>query len=581
MNSETSVSLLWPPTSPQPATLPADGYSMADLTLENIIRHLSISGRYERHVRNLLYQPCHDPQVLDYRQAVITDLLRLPALTAGLNTVLEKIVSLERYMNEPQWQESELRKVAWRLSELENYIECVDLLYSLLHNAGDQLQSSALLTLRDLAQVLAEDELLISLKAELPDLLAQIRGIKSVTIGVNLDGQLRPFEATLLSINTERFRGESSSLLSRIFGQTHTPDEYEGVGPLHRARDEMGAGFFNARLPERDSPLMHPLFRDLADVLDQISRPIAQTLRRYTRLSGRMLIALDNEIAFYLGAVQLIRHLQSHGLPMCRPDIAPMDDRLLSLNGLYNLNLALHLMGDRKGDDPHEDIVSNDVTFGDEGRIFILTGPNRGGKTTYTQAIGLAQVLFQAGLYVPAHSACMSPVDGIYTHFAAEERPDLESGRLGEEAKRLSDIFAHATRHSLILMNESLASTSAGESLYLAKDVVRVLRTLGARAIFATHLHELAAACEVLNRETPGDSKIVSIVSMVTMEENGDGTIARRTYKIIPSPPMGVSYAREIAARYGISFEQLMQTLRDRNVINGVTGEEKENSGAD
>lgn len=581
MSIDTSVSLLWPDASQRPASQRNDGYSMADLTLENIVHHLSISGRYERHVRTLLYQPAHDPHVLDYRQAVIADLLRMPELTSGLEAVLEKIVALERYMNEPQWQESELRKVAWRLSELENYIECIDLLDALFQGAGEQLESEALGKLRDMIRALAEDELLISLKAELPDLLAQIRGIKSVTIGVNLDGQLRPVEATLLSINTDRFRGESSSLLSRIFGQNHTPDSHEGVGPLHRARDEFGNGIFNARLPERENPLMHPLFRDLAEIMDQISRPIAQILRNYTRVSGRMLITLDSEIAFYLGAVQLIRHLQNQGLPMCRPEIAPMDDRILNLTGLYNLNLALHLTDERKPNSLREDIVSNDVAFGAEGRIFILTGPNRGGKTTYTQAIGLAQVLFQAGLYVPAQRARMSPVDGIYTHFAVEERPDLEAGRLGEEAKRLSEIFAHATRHSLILMNESLASTSAGESLYLAKDIVRVLRSLGTRAIFATHLHELAAACETLNAETPGDSKIVSIVSMVTIEENGDGTIARRTYKIVPSPPMGVSYAREIAARYGISFDQLMKTLRERNALDEVADEETQTSSAD
>ncbi|MBZ0296374.1 MAG: DNA mismatch repair protein MutS, partial [Anaerolineae bacterium] len=290
-------------------------------------------------------------------------------------------------------------------------------------------------------------------------------------------------------------------------------------------------------------------------------------LRNYTRVSGRMLVALQNELAFYLGAVELIKYLHGCGLPMCRPELVPVDERICRLDSLYNINLALHLSKDQGDHHLREDIIMNDVDFGEAGRIFILTGPNRGGKTTYTQALGLAQVMMQAGLYVPASHAQMSPVDGIYTHFAAEERPDLEAGRLGEEAKRLSEIFAHATSHSLILMNESLASTSAGESLYLARDIVRVIRRLGARAVFATHLHELAAAADQINDETPGTSKVVSMVSMVKLEENGDGKVARRTYKIVPSPPMGMSYAREIAARYGISFDQLMDTLRERKVI--------------
>jgi DNA mismatch repair ATPase MutS len=231
------------------------------------------------------------------------------------------------------------------------------------------------------------------------------------------------------------------------------------------------------------------------------------------------------------------------------------------MRDLYNLNLALHLSANQS--DLSREMVTNEVNFDDSGRIFILTGPNRGGKTTYTQAVGIAQILMQAGMYVPAAQARMSPVDGIFTHFAAEEKPDEEAGRLGEESKRLSEIFAQATRHSLILMNESLASTSAGESLYLARDIVRVMRMLGARVIFATHLHELAADADAINAETPGDSEVVSLVSMVSVDGNG----ARRTYKIVPSPPMGMSYAREIASRYGISFDQLTAALRARRAI--------------
>jgi DNA mismatch repair protein MutS len=209
-------------------------------------------------------------------------------------------------------------------------------------------------------------------------------------------------------------------------------------------------------------------------------------------------------------------------------------------------------------------MVLNDVWFGDAGRIFVLTGPNQGGKTTYTQAAGLLHVLAQAGLYVPGESARLSPVDNVYTHFPAEERPDTDAGRLGEEAKRLSEIFAKATRHSLVLLNESLASTSPGEGLYLARDIVRILRVLGARAIYATHLHELAVDCDELNAETPGDSTIISLVSLA--EPGGTNGDIQQTYRILPGPPQGRSYAREIAARYGISYEQLEEMLRKRGM---------------
>jgi len=91
------------------------------------------------------------------------------------------------------------------------------------------------------------------------------------------------------------------------------------------------------------------------------------------------------------------------------------------------------------------------------------------------------------------------------------------------------------------------------------------MRRLGTRAIFATHLHDLAADCENINAETHGDSRVASLVSVMISE----GETTKRSYKIIPSAPMGKSYAREIAAQYGISYEQLTATLKSRNLIEG------------
>jgi DNA mismatch repair ATPase MutS len=154
-------------------------------------------------------------------------------------------------------------------------------------------------------------------------------------------------------------------------------------------------------------------------------------------------------------------------------------------------------------------------------------------------------------------------VDNIYTHYPVEERGARGTGRFGEEAQRLQQIFARGTRHSLVLLNESLASTAPGESLYIAQDIVRILRRLGARAIFATHLHELAADVAALNASTVGDSLIVSLVASRSAE--GDGV--QRSFKIVASPPLGRSYAREVAAQYGISYDQLTALLQQRRVL--------------
>jgi len=147
----------------------------------------------------------------------------------------------------------------------------------------------------------------------------------------------------------------------------------------------------------------------------------------------------------------------------------------------------------------------------------------------------------------------MSPVSAILTHF-----PQLETrhqGRLAEEAERLRGIFKQVTTDSLVLLNETFSSTSAGEATYLAQDMLSGLRVIGARAIFATHLIELADQIEDIHASIQGDSRLFSLVAGI--EINADGE-AVRTFQIKRGMPVGRSYAKEIAQRHGISLEQIL-----------------------
>jgi DNA mismatch repair ATPase MutS len=235
----------------------------------------------------------------------------------------------------------------------------------------------------------------------------------------------------------------------------------------------------------------------------------------------------------------------------------------------YNANLALQHAGSSGLQTPPVVATTvNDIEFGPTGRILILTGPNRGGKTTYMVGAGIVQVLAQVGCFVPGRQAQISPVDNIFTHFPIEEKPETEMGRLGEEAQRLGKIFEQITRYSLVLLNESFSSTNVTEGLYLAEDVVRMLRRIGARVIYSTHLYELGNHAENLNQSVLGDSRVISIVSSPVEARSPDSpTEITRSYKVEIRPPLGQSYAREIAARYGIHYEQLEQALLQRGVL--------------
>ena len=146
----------------------------------------------------------------------------------------------------------------------------------------------------------------------------------------------------------------------------------------------------------------------------------------------------------------------------------------------------------------------------------------------------------------------MSVVDGIFTHFPEGADDTIDKGRLGEECARLREIFDSVTEHSMFLLDESLSSTGAYEASYIASEILTALAVRRARGIFSTHLHELASALpEINDRSTAyGGVKVDTLVAGI---EEG-----RRSFKIHRAKPDGKSYAKDIADKYGLSFEGLV-----------------------
>ena len=483
-----------------------------------------------------LYELCRDAATIRYRQSILADLLACAELSEVLREVRPMLRELAYFRTTRKEQSAPLQQAVWRLGELETYVSCLQRLADAAALPG--LQSEGMQALLAFVERRRADPVYQRLVQELPALRGGLKRRASVSIGINLDDQLRPAEATLLAVHDEKFA--ERPLLTRIFGAA-TP--YQPVASIKRVA------------------AMGSLLGDLDRILGAVARPLAKALGQYVRLRVQDLLSLEREIAFYLGAAQLFNALAARGLPVCRPRLAGIGERNLQVTGLYNVNLALG-----GSEEQARAIVGNDLDMVAGGRILVLTGPNQGGKTTFTRAVGLLQVLTQAGLYAPAVSATVSPSDLVHTHFPVDEPGHAEGGRLADEARRLASIFTGASKHSLILMNESLASTSPSESLYLAEDVVRGLRLLGARAVFATHLHELGERVETINREVDGASRLVSMVAGIESRAAGNGSNGevRRTYRIRPGPPVGLSYARDVARRYGISFDDIRARIAGR-----------------
>ena len=476
-----------------------------------------------------------DPAVIAHRVAVFGDMMAHPELSATLNRlipILTDIMELRRLEADNGDTESYLESI----TEIELYIACLTTLHEGLSPLIGSLKSQAFSTLANRISELVGSEYYAELNKKLSELTERVRDIKSVTIGVNLDAQLRPSSAGVLSVNSEAFR--SGDVIEKILRLNFKDDEYTCIANLVP---------FGKKQSENQKTALSLAFNSaINEVYKQSLRSWKKIVQSYVLENTDFLLNLMPEIEFLVRGTLFLRYLQRKGLPLCVPEI-PSDRQIFVAEGLYNPCVAV------KVDD---EIVANDVSFDPEdAMIFVLTGPNRGGKSVITCAVGLAQAMMQLGMFVPAERATISVADGIFTHFPTGADDTIDKGRLGEECARLRDIFQQVSEKSLVLLDESLSSTGAFEASYIAAEVLAGFSRVGCRCLFSTHLHELAAEIDAINARTApdGGTKIDTLVAGI---EEG-----KRSFKIRRMKPDGKSYARDIADKYGLSYESIVKNV--------------------
>jgi hypothetical protein len=235
-------------------------------------------------------------------------------------------------------------------------------------------------------------------------------------------------------------------------------------------------------------------------------------------------LMLRAELAFYVGCLTLHEVLARAGYPTCMPTPCPPRERRLAFRGLCSAGLALTLNGP---------VVPNDLEADGQGLVFI-TGPNSGGKTTFLRSLGIAQLMMQAGMFVPAERYCASLCGGLFTHFPRGEDVRMERGKLDEELGRMSEIVGRIRPDSMVLVNEAFASTNEREGAEIARQIVRALTQQGVRVFFVTHLFELARS---FSGEGPGRALLLRA------ERLPDGT---RTYRIRVGEPLATSHGEDV-----------------------------------
>lgn len=477
-----------------------------------------------------------DPEVIRYRQAVFGDLLSHEELShtfSKLMPVLFDIMELRRLESDS----GDTADYLSSMTEIELYISSIDILYEGICKSGSHYDSAAFSGLSARIAELVESDYYAELNERLSELTGRVREIKSVTIGVNLDAQLRPREAGVLSINPEVFH--SGDTLQKILHLNFKDDGYTCIAKLTP---------FGKKQNENQKTALSLAFTSaINDVYRQSLRSWKKIVQTYVLENTDFLLGLLPEFEFLQKATNLMRALKVKGNNLCVPVIRPAAERVYRAVALYNPAVAL------KVDDP---IVTNDLIFDENATIYVLTGPNRGGKSVITCAMGLSQAMTQLGMFVPADEAEISPVDGIFTHFPTGADDTIDKGRLGEECARLGEIFDNVTAESLVLLDESLSSTGSYEASYIASEVLAGLSRVGCHCIFSTHLHELAAEIDRINERAKkeGGAPIDTLVAGI--EEAG-----KRSFRILRAKPDGKSYARDIAKKYGLTYDNIIEKI--------------------
>ena len=533
MNTDlTKFSLLYPDEASQVRHYNGESVPAIDMF---VLDELGLSEVFELKNSDLDEFFTTDVDVIKHRMDVFSDMLEYPELATTLNKlipILTDIMELRRLEFDSGETESYLESI----TEIELYISSISTLYNGISPLGDKLKSQAFTTLNERICELVESDYYKDLNAKLSELTSRVKDIKSVTIGVNLDSQLRPSSAGVLSINPTPFR--SGDVIEKILRLNFKDDEYTCIANLVP---------FSKKQSDNQKAAMALAFNSaINEVYRQSLRSWKKIVQSYVLENTDFLLNLMPEIEFLVKGTELLRNLKDKGLDLCKPEILTLDSAsVFNAVGLYNPCVAL------KVDD---EIVSNDIEFNrDEAMIYVLTGPNRGGKSVITCAIGLSMVMLQLGMFVPATSATISVADGIFTHFPTGADDTIDKGRLGEECARLRDIFDNLTSKSFVLLDESLSSTGSFEASYIAAEVLAGISRIGCRCLFSTHLHELASEIDNINARTvpQGGNKIDTLVAGI---EDG-----KRSFKIVRMKPDGKSYARDIADKYGLSYENIIK----------------------
>jgi hypothetical protein len=466
----------------------------ADLELDLLWDAMAAGDAFVRSVvRAVTLRPATDEATIAHRHAVLADCRADPDLVAELEAVTARAVTAER--RAASWLFGRTPQMALRhaVQVLGLLADDLDELRAVVERHAGRVRSAGWQHVVATVRRDLDDAYLAELRDQVDHLALQDGLVASAHLDVG---------GTVTGVVLRRGRPENRRRLRH--------------NPLHRPT-------LSWTVPDRDEGG----FRALGELQDRAVAAVAVVALRAAEHVQSFFDALRTELAFYRACLNLDAVLAERGVTTCLPATRPLGEATLLADAVYDPCLVL-----RTG----RPAVANDVRL--DGRaLLVVTGANHGGKSTLLRALGVLQLMAQAGMPVAARACTLGLVTGVHTHWAREEDAELRHGKLDEELVRMSAIVEDVRPGALLLSNESFSSTNEVEGSAIALGVVRALLDAGVRVHLVTHLYDLAS--DLLHDESrPG--------VFLRAPRQSD---AAASYRLEPGEPLSTSFGRDLYER--------------------------------